>query len=106
MRAHLLGQTLSQAQARSPFARYRQDVLHMVSDEQILTLAGEGDMRNLWKLYKLRGIDGLRRKLSQALGQIEHETFGGANAPEWTVPCHNLLIEVFARTVATQPCPR
>lgn len=84
-----------EAQPGNDFAKYRQTILGMVSDEQILSCAGEGDWRNLYKIPN----SALRQRLSQALGKIERSVLGGVNAPEWTVTQHNLLVEVFARTI-------
>lgn len=88
------------------FAAYRRGVLGNVSDEQIRALAGEGEWRNLWGMLRTRGGFFLRQRISQALGRIEHEELGGVNAPEWTVPHHNVLVEVFAGEVEHFPCPR
>lgn len=87
------------------FERYREMVLAGVSDESILTLAGEGDMRNLWAILRTRGKDALRIAISKALSRIERERTGGKNPEEWTVAPHNLLKEVFACTVERYPCP-
>jgi hypothetical protein len=83
---------------------YRQEVLGMVSDREILTLAGEGELANLWR-RKLPGRE-LRARLSQTLGRIERDHLGHINAPEWTVQMHNLLVERFARKVESSPYPR
>jgi len=80
----------------NPFARYRQEILGMVSDEDILQLICEGDLRNLPRLPQGTA---LRARISRALGSIERDQLGGVNAPEWTVASHNVLVEVFARAI-------
>lgn len=87
------------------YRAYREDVLRGVSDLDIMTLAGEGDYRNLWGILRTRDGRVLRERLSQAIGRIERE-LSGVNAAEWTVPHHNVLREVFALTVESHPCPR
>ncbi len=84
--------------------RYRQEILAMASDREILTLAGEGELENLWR-RRLRG-PALRARLSETLGRIERAELGHVNAPEWTVEAHNALVERFARHVERSPEPR
>lgn len=82
-----------------PIARYRRDILGGVSDVEILTRAGEGDLQNLRRMLDGRGFEFLLRRISQTLSAIEREHLGGVNAPEWTVNPHNIVRNMFALVV-------
>ena len=75
---------------------YRQRILGSVSNEEILTRAAEGDISNLRPMYLRRGLEFVRRRMSQTIGAIEREHLGGVNAPEWTIDYHNELRDTLA----------
>lgn len=78
----------------NPFEAYRETVLRRAPIEVLLSRAGEGDVKNLYRIFRARGWRDVRTTLSQTLGAFERETFGGLNAPEWTVDCHNRVIDL------------
>jgi hypothetical protein len=82
-----------------PLVRYRRDILGGVSDAEILTRAGEGDIQNLRRMLDTRGEQFLLRRISQTLSAFEREQLGNVNAPEWTVNPHNTLRNMFALVV-------